>query len=356
MHRSKFLWHALSLRRACEPKHHALRGLRACHTVALSCQVVLIGSLLVAACLMADESAEIEKPSPDEIARLIERLGASEFEERESATRRLLNLGAAVREELVRAKNSESAEVRLRAAALLKLIDKPPAIEELKALASQPDDKLDLEQGMWLIARIVDPGVRREELTKPLDALAAKVRERLGKDIAPKTADPKLVVAALRSVLFDDEKFTGNVDDYGNPDNSSLARVLATRKGLPITLSHVVVGVGERLEIPLVGVPTSGRYIVKYEGRRAPTGFPRDDIFLNPFDEGRILSRVDREQMFPGFDPDGLPEPSTKRLVLVRMLNNLESHLFNRDEIDRAYQALAFRQLLEQHAPRPAAP
>ena len=323
---------------------------------ALSCRVVLVGSLLFAACLMADESAISEKPSPEEITLLIERLGAPQIGEREAAMKQLLKLGSAARGELVRAKNNGSAEVRSRAAAILKLIDKPPSVEELKTLATQPDDKLDLEQGMWLIARIVDPGVRREELTKPLDALAAKVRERLGKDVTPKTADPKLVIAALRGVLFDDGKFTGNVEDYGNPDNSSLARVLVTRKGLPITLSHVVVAVGERLEVPMVGVPTSGRYIVKYEGRRAPAGFPREDIFLNPFDEGKVLSRVDREQMFPGLDPDDLPEPTTKRLVLIRMLNNLESHLFNRDEIDRAYQTLAFRQLLEQHGPKPAAP
>ncbi len=324
---------------------------------ALSCRAVLIGSLLVAVCLMADESASPEKsPSPDEIALLIEQLGASQFGEREAAMKQLLKLGAAAREELVRAKGSESPEVRSRVAAILKLIDKPPSIEEFKACASQPDDKLDLEQGMWLIARIVDPGVRREDLTKPLDALAAKVRERLGKDVVPKTADPKLVVAALRGVLFDDEKFTGNVDDYGSPDNSSLARVLATRKGLPVTLSHVVVAVGERLEVPIVGVPTPWRYIVKYEGRRAPVGFPRDDIFLNPFDEGKVLSRDDRAQMFPGLDPDGFPEPTTKRLVLLRILSNLESHLFNRDEIDRAYQAVAFRQLLEQHGLKQAAP
>ena len=328
-----------------------------CHTVALSCRVVVSSLLLLAACLMADESKVAERPpSSEEITLLIERLGAPQFDEREAATKQLLKLGSTAREELVRAKNNESAEVRSRVTAILKMIDKPPSVEELKTLATQPDDKFDLEQGMWLIARIVDPGVKHEELTKPLDALAVNVRERLGKEIAPKTADPKLVVAALRGVLFDDEKFTGNVDDYGNPDNSSLARVLATRKGLPITLSHVVVAVGERLEVPMVGVPTSGRYIVKYEGRRAPAGFPRDDIFLNPFDEGKVLSRVDREQMFPGLDPDDLPEPTTKRLVLVRMLNNLESHLFNRDEIDRAYQALAFRQLLELHGPKQAAP
>ncbi len=325
-------------------------------TVALSGRVAVSG-LLLAACLMAEEPPGVDKPpSPAEIARLVEQLGAPTFLERESATAQLLTLGAAAREELVRAKNSESAEVRSRAAAILKLIDKPPSVEDFKTFAVQPDDKLDLERGMWLIARIVDPGVKRDELTKPLDALAARVRERLGKDVAPKTADPQQVVAAIRHVLFDDEKFTGNFAEYGHPDNSSLARVLATRKGLPITLSHIVVAVGERLEVPLVGVPTPWRYIVKYEGRRAPAGFPREDIFLDPFDGGKILSRADRGQLFPGLDPDNLPAPTSKRLILIRMLTNLESHLFNHEEIDQAYQALAFRRLLEQHGPVDAAP
>ncbi len=331
MHRSRYVWHALSL------------------FWVLSLKVNLAGE-------PPTPGIETEKPSAAEIALLIEQLGAPQFAERETATRELLKLGATARDELVRAKHSESAEVRSRAAAILKLIDKPPSVDDFKALASQPDEKLDLEQGLWIIARIVDPGVKRDELTKPLDALAAKVRERLGRDIVPKTADPKRVVAALRGVLFDDEKFTGNADDYGNPDNSSLARVLATRKGLPVTLSHVVVAVGERLEVPMVGVPTPGRYIVKYEGRRAPAGFPREDIFLNPFDDGKVLSRDDRAQMFPGLDPDDFPKPSSRRLVLVRMLSNLETHLFNRDEIDRAYQALTFRQLLEQHGPIDRAP
>jgi len=324
---------------------------------ALTCPVVLVLSLLFITCLMANEPAETAKPlSTEEIASLIERLGASTFAEREAATKKLLELGATARDALVRAKNNESAEIRSRAAAILKLIDKPPSVEEFRQLALQPDAKLDLELGMWLIARIVDPGVRREEISKPLDTLAAKVRERLGKDATPKSTDPNAMVAAVRAVLFDDEKFAGNFNDYGNPDNSSLARVLATRKGLPITLSHVVVAVGERLEVPIVGVPTPGRYLVKYEGRRAPIGFPRDDIFFNPFDGGVVLTRDDREREFRGLDPDNFPAPSSSREVLIRMLNNLETHLFNRDETERAYQSLAFRKLLEQHAPMKKAP
>lgn len=301
----------------------------------------------------ADEPARDTKlAGRDEIALLIERLGSTSFTEREVAGQRLVELGATAREQLVQAKNSESAEIRSRVAAILKRIDKPPTIEDFTALAKQANDKLDLELGLWLIARIVDPGVKREELTKPLDALAARVRRKLGEGVTPREADPQQVVAALRAVLFEDDQFTGNVNDYDNPGNSSLVRVLATRKGLPITLSHVVVAVGERLEVPFVGVPTPGRYLVKYEGRRAPPGFPREDIFLNPYLGGTVLSRDDREQQFPGLDPDDFPEPSTNRLVLVRMLNNLETHLFNRDEIDQAYLAVAFRVALEQHDPQ----
>lgn len=298
--------------------------------------------------VIADDGQPSSKRlSDEEVEQLIVQLGAPSFVDRESAANQLLKMGSAVRDNLMRARNSKSLEIRSRAASLLKQLENPPTAEELNEYAQLPDEKLNLEHGMWLIARIVNHDSQKTDMTKPLDELAEKVKLKLGKGNDPMTVDPQLAVHALREVLFDDFKLMGNTDDYENPENSSIIRVLATRKGLPITLSHVVVAVAERLEMPVVGVPTPGRYIVKYDGNRAPPGFPRNDIFLNPFDSGRILSRDDRAQLFPGLDPDDFPKPMDNRSILARMLMNLESHLFNREETDRAYQALQFRRALE---------
>ena len=323
-------------------------------TVIVTLLILLVGARWASVGIAEDKPVVGPAPTTNdtqlEIARLIELLGSDSFPGREAAAKRLLQIGKPARSHLRDARNSKSAEVRSRATEILRQLEVVPLEAAMVALARQPDEKIDLEQGMWLISRILNPDVQREELTKPLDRLAARVREKLGKDVVPKSADPERVVSVLRQVLFDDEEFRGNFDDYQNPKNSSLADVLSTKKGLPILLSHVVVSVAERLEVPIVGVPTPGRYIVKYDGSRAPAGFPQTDIYFNPFDGGKILSNADRQQLFPGLDPDRMVAPGTRRDVLIRMLNNIETHLFNGDQTDRAYQAVVFRVALQEHA------
>jgi regulator of sirC expression with transglutaminase-like and TPR domain len=148
-------------------------------------------------------------------------------------------------------------------------------------------------------------------------------------------------------------KFAGNTEDYSNPDNSSLEKVLATRKGLPITLSRIVVLVARRLDVPIVGVPASGRYIVKYDGSRAPVGFGKDDIYFHPFEGGKVLSREDRRMLFPSHDPDVMVPPDNNREALTRMLRNLTSHLDHNPE--RAAQLTRANEMLLMLQPMRAA-
>ena len=57
----------------------------------------------------------------------------------------------------------------------------------------------------------------------------------------------------MRRLLFDDLRFTGNVHDYYDPGNSFLDRVVATRCGIPITLSVLTISVARRVGVELVG-------------------------------------------------------------------------------------------------------
>jgi regulator of sirC expression with transglutaminase-like and TPR domain len=284
-----------------------------------------------------------------EIARLIAQLDADNFDDRERATRELRALGIAALPALEDATSHRSLEVRWRARSLLESMTAGVRLREFTEFAMLPDDRLDDEHGMWLIARILDPAVKKAELVRQLDELAVKLRAGLSKDKPPSQADPQAVVAAVQKVLFEDAGFNGNKSDYGNPANSSLARVLETKKGLPILLSHVVVSVCRRLEIPIVGVPASGRYIVKYDGTKSPAGFPADDIYLNPFDSGKILSREERAELYPEHDPDVMVPPGTSRAVLIRMLANLISSLEERDEPEKLRQATELQELLKAH-------
>jgi regulator of sirC expression with transglutaminase-like and TPR domain len=150
---------------------------------------------------------------------------------------------------------------------------------------------------------------------------------------------------AIRDELFVEQGFRGNRDNYHHPDNSSMARVLATRKGLPILLSHVVVSVGERLEVPIVGLGVPGVYMAKYDGARAPSGYPKDDVIINAF-EGRLMTVAQVREAHGALPPDALT-PSPKKRTLVRMLTNLSHHYDAIGDPRLASQVIQYRAILE---------
>jgi regulator of sirC expression with transglutaminase-like and TPR domain len=284
--------------------------------------IVLAVSLTVA----AQDATPPPPLSPEavaEIKQFVRELDSEDFAVRERASFRLRQMDERVLPFLDEALGSKSPEVRLRAGSLLKQM----RVDPLEAFCAQRDDQLDVEQGLFFIAQILNPKLKREEITRQLDDIAGKVRTKLGKDYVAAKTDPLVAVNALRTVLFDELKFNGNKDDYNNPDNCSLARILETKKGKPITLSRFVVLIAKRVEIPIVGVPASGRYLVKYDGQQAPAGFAKTDIYFHPFEGGKILSREDRQMLYPDHDPDVMVPPDSNREVLSRVLRNLTSDL-----------------------------
>ncbi len=313
----------------------------------------MIGLFLIAACPSLSREGAAQQPAtqPEQIARLIRQLDADRFEDRERAARELLEIGMPAVEPLRAARAHPSAEVRWRAKSLVNWLTVGVRRRELADFAAQPDDRLDLEHGMWLVARILNPAVKKADLTRQLDRLADRVAKKLDKGEPAASADPEKAVAAIRQVLFVEEGFTGNTKERYHPDNSSLERVLQAKQGLPILLSHVTIAVARRLDVPLVGVPLSGTYIVKYDASLAPVGFRKDDLFIDPFERGRLLRAGDEiEQAFPGQDAAS-ETPLDNRQTLERMLRNLTSSLDGRQESERLEQAEEFLQILSAYAP-----
>lgn len=286
------------------------------------------------------------KVSVPEIRALIADLDSPRFSRRDQAMRKLQDLGEAAYDELLAATSHPSREVRTRAASILKGVQYRTLLRAFEELGRQPDVRIDVEYGMWLIARILNPRVPRATLQKPLNELARKVRTRLGTDVDASKLPPAQVIETLRLVLYEEQRFAGNERDYTNPENSSLEFVLANRRGLPIVLSHVMIAVAQRLDWPVVGVPLPGRYIVRYDGARAPAGNPKEDLYFDAF-AGRVMSLEDLTRQFGQIDLESLAERSTNRQILIRMLNNLENHLSLRGRSDQVDLTVACRLALE---------
>jgi regulator of sirC expression with transglutaminase-like and TPR domain len=303
-----------------------------------------IGAALAAEPTPPAESAEC-------IEQAIVALDDDRFRVREAAERRLLEIGAPALPALRQYRVGASHEVRFRVMRIAERIAQAMLSADFERLAAYDDDaKIDLDQGMWLIARVGDPLVRREELTEQLDDLATAVHHQLGDKVDPAKADPKQVVEALRLGLFGEKGFTG-VMVGESPDSSSLALVLRRKRGLPIMLSHVVVAVADRLRVPVVGLALPYRYMVKYDGSRAPAGFARDDIIFDPYNGARVIPRDELAQALGlangRIDLDPYLVASEKRVTLVRMLNNLKSDYARVGQGHKAAEVEGYRRMLD---------
>ena len=90
----------------------------------------------------------------------------------------------------------------------------------------------ELETGALLLARTVTPQLDVTECRAGIDEMAARCRELISE---PSTNREKCRV--INRVLFHEWGFRGNVEQFTDPMNSFIDKVLMRRKGIPISLS-----------------------------------------------------------------------------------------------------------------------
>lgn len=314
------------------------------------CSVILLGALLLVVCGAggrADEEPGAAGVSEAKVSQLVADLDHDRFAVRERARLALLEIGRPAVPMLLEATASESPEQRLQARDLVHEIRARELTGHFEELAATEGDALDVELGMWLIARILDPEVKRDTITRQLDAMADSVRRRLGED-APGERKPRQTVDAIAAVLRDDFGLAGDEDTYDHPDNSSIHRVLKRRKGLPILLSEITVAIARRLSVPLVGLGIPGRYMVLYD-------LPGEDgdLILDPFGGWEVVTLKEVREAAPFLAPARDLVPSSGRSTLVRMLNNLHADALEQQEQSLAEAALRYRALLAPEDEQP---
>ncbi len=199
-------------------------------------------------------------------------------------------------------------------------------------LAAAPDAALDLGELAVLIGAEEDPPVDVEAVLEHLDRLADGVAPRLRGFTSPRER-VDLVLAYLTRELG----FRGDESEYDDPRNSCLHAVLRRRVGLPITLSVLLIEVGKRVGLPVVGVGLPAHFLAL-----APE---LPGVYIDMFHGGRLLSehecRALLRQKTAGaveFEREML-RPVTPRQILLRMLQNLKHTHTRRGALDRVLAA-----------------
>jgi regulator of sirC expression with transglutaminase-like and TPR domain len=185
-------------------------------------------------------------------------------------------------------------------------------------IVNQNDEDIVLAEAALLYAKEEYPDLDIEKYIRKIDFLAEEIKKNIVLG-----SDPNVSISEINKYLFTVAGFRGNDEDYYDPKNSFLNDVLDRKQGIPITLSVVYLEIANRLGLNLAGVGFPGHFMVKFSG-------PGDEILIDPFNKGRILSEKNCQDFLSRMYGDHVRfrremlAPSTNKQILSRMLNNLK--------------------------------
>ncbi|MEL4177885.1 SirB1 family protein [Roseateles sp. PN1] len=201
-------------------------------------------------------------------------------------------------------------------------LDAPSPLDYFRSLVAE-DAGLNLLEAAASIAQDDEPGLDVQAVLAEVDELARRLRERLPPDAS---ARHKLQLLCL--YFHQELGFAGNVNNYYECGNSYIHQVLASRRGIPISLAVIFIEVAVQLGLRAQGLAFPGHFLVKVL-------LGNGEVVLDPF-TGNTLSRNKLDEFLQTFRQAAgmegevdLPvelfmQAATPREILARMLRNLK--------------------------------
>lgn len=153
----------------------------------------------------------------------------------------------------------------------------------------------------WVLAsRVQYPGLKIGMVRAHLNQLKIDAWVKMGS-----VKNPLDQIQILNQVFFETYGFKGNNDNYHNPDNSIITRVLETKFGNPISLSLLYMSVAHDLGLPLFGINLPQHFVLAYCRMNTPlndngtcdkTDIRLDNVdkvnfYVNAFSKGQIFTK-----------------------------------------------------------------
>jgi regulator of sirC expression with transglutaminase-like and TPR domain len=231
-----------------------------------------------------------------------------------SVRQRILSLGPGAADWLRPHTLSRDPLLRRHAQEIVRNFDRQSADNLFLQFCLKHGEAFDLEQGTWLLAQTQYPDINVAGYQALLDSFAADLRENIEGN-----QEMTKVLAVMNRYLFENLGFAGDQQNYYDPDNSYLNRVIDRRTGNPINLCLVYLLLGRRLQLPIAGIGLPGRFICRYQSSAA-------EIYIDAFSGGKLLTKADCVQyLLQGnysLREDYLA-PVSPRKLLLRICGNL---------------------------------
>lgn len=131
-------------------------------------------------------------------------------------------------------------------------------------------------------------------------------------------------VSLINYILFEKFGLSGNTNDYHNPQNSFIGKVLESKKGNPLTLSCIYSIIAQKLDIPIFGINLPKHFILSYLAENQT----EDHLlfYINAFNKGQVMQKADVISFLKQLNLPLSKEfmmPCDNVMILKRVLRNL---------------------------------
>lgn len=145
------------------------------------------------------------------------------------------------------------------------------------------EEQLDLERGLFMLAKTKYPEINIDAYCVILDNLAADLKIWLRK------CPDEPLLERVNKFLFEEKGFVGNMEGFNNPENNYINRAIDLHTGSPTTLCLLYVLILRRLvgvRVQAIGMP--GHALCAFY-----PGNNNNVIYVDVFNLGKLLTRQD---------------------------------------------------------------
>lgn len=208
----------------------------------------------------------------------------------------------------------------------------------------------DLLQVMLIIARYQFPELSESRVRNHIESIRIDAWMEMNYYL---TALEK--VRILNHIFFRIHGFSGNTDQYNDPQNSFINKVLESRKGNPISLCVLYMIIAQRLHIPIFGVNLPQHFILAYlddsdTAQNLPVEQREPLFYINAFNRGMVFGQKEIDQFLQLIKLE--PQEQYYRAcstfdIVVRVFNNLISSFNDEKKSEKALEISELRDMVQ---------
>lgn len=219
------------------------------------------------------------------------------------------------------------------------------ARQRFREIAARPEEQLDLVEASLVISLEENPHLDVDHYLHQVGAWSGAVQSRL-----EGSTGIDRIVESINGLLFDEEGFRGENDDYYDPRSAMLNEALDRHAGLPITLSILYIELSRRVGVDAAGISLPGRFLVKFSGHFG-------QIFVDPFDGGRVLTTIEIQGLLDQMYGGGVRlrehhlRSFSRKEILGRELAQLKAAYLAQHDLERAAASVDRLLILDERDP-----